>query len=186
MCPKPITALAGRSVKVTPRRMRSDSGELLCLLAWYPLQSFKSGALNASEGGTGYVKERSQHKQDLQKFWKGQSKSVKKKINLPSAIPPPINYSDLDKSTTTTKSFTARTPSPVKKLTHQFDDNIKSYPRPTFKSYDKSYDISNEEAVRGALKNNVFDIFISLQLRMQTFSFLKVMSIHHTSCHKYI
>ncbi|CAI2168497.1 4326_t:CDS:2 [Funneliformis geosporum] len=103
---------------------------------------------------TKIVKERSQHKQDLQKFWKGQSKSVKKKINLPSAIPPPINYSDLDKSTTTTKSFTARTPSPVKKLTHQFDDNIKSYPRPTFKSYDKSYDISNEEAVRGALKNN--------------------------------
>ncbi|CAI2187350.1 20457_t:CDS:2 [Funneliformis geosporum] len=118
---------------------------------------------NASEGRTGCVNERSQHKKDMQKFWKGAIKEREKENQLAiwkkgkkrrltelelSAIPPPIYYPDLDKSTTTT-------PSPVKKLTlYQFDLYIKLYPRPTFKSYDKSYDISNEEAVRGALKNN--------------------------------
>ncbi len=40
---------------------------------------------------------------------------------------------------------------------YQFDNNIRKYPQPSFKTYDKSYDISNEEDVRGALKNNIFD-----------------------------
>lgn len=82
-----------------------------------------------------------------------------------SIIPPPIHYPDLDKSTTTTKSTTARTPSPVKLWksfigevqSYQFDDSIKQYPRPSFKTYNEPYDISNEEDVRGALKNNIFD-----------------------------
>ncbi|CAI2189768.1 9503_t:CDS:2 [Funneliformis geosporum] len=127
--------------------------------------------------------ERSQHKKFLQTFWKGVIKECEKKnqpatepkkkgkkqrlteLEFLSAIPPTIYYPDLDKSTTTTKSSTARTPSPVKLWnsfleevnSYQLDDNIKRYSRPIFKSYDKSYDISNEEDVRGALKNNVFD-----------------------------
>ncbi|CAG8562636.1 4256_t:CDS:2 [Scutellospora calospora] len=96
---------------------------------------------------------------------KKRKRTVKTEFELLTTTPPPIYYPDLDKSTTTTKSSTARTPSPVKLWDsfleeanlYQFDDNIKKYPRPTFKSYNKPYDISNEEDVRGALKNNIFD-----------------------------
>ncbi|CAG8529719.1 4399_t:CDS:10 [Ambispora gerdemannii] len=86
-------------------------------------------------------------------YWKGVLRECEKENLVPISA---------DKSTITTKSTTARTPFSVESWTSffkevQFDDNIRRYPQPSFKNYDKSYDISNEEDVRGALKNNVFD-----------------------------
>ncbi|CAG8489624.1 538_t:CDS:2 [Funneliformis mosseae] len=67
---------------------------------------------------------------------KKQDQSKKTELEFLSTIPPTIFYPDLEKSTSTTKSSTARTSLPI---------------------YDKSYVISNEDDVRGALKNNLLD-----------------------------
>ena len=81
------------------------------------------------------------------------------------AIPPPIYYPDLKKSTITTKSSTARTPDPVRSWTsfvkqvesHEFDKTLKQGKKPDFRQYDDVDDISNEEDVRQALSVNMFE-----------------------------
>ncbi|CAG8632382.1 5977_t:CDS:2 [Funneliformis caledonium] len=81
------------------------------------------------------------------------------------AIPPPIYYPDLKKSTITTKSSTARTPDPVRNWTsfvekvesHEFDKTLKQGKKPDFRQYDDVDDISNEEDVRQALSVNMFE-----------------------------
>ncbi|CAG8725921.1 4783_t:CDS:2, partial [Funneliformis mosseae] len=93
----------------------------------------------------------------LRKKRKKQNQMKKTELELLSTIPPPIYgasvyideapyYPDFDKSTSTIKSSTARTPLPIKCWASFFDE-----------TYDKGYDISNEEDVRGALKNNLLD-----------------------------
>ncbi|CAG8751929.1 10425_t:CDS:2, partial [Racocetra persica] len=76
-----------------------------------------------------------------------------------------VNSERVNDGTATTKSSTARTPLPVKLWcsfinevnSYEVNDDDEIYPCPTFKKYNNPYDISNEEDVRGALKNNVFD-----------------------------
>ncbi|CAG8847323.1 5561_t:CDS:2, partial [Racocetra persica] len=92
-------------------------------------------------------------------------KRKKTELEVLSNIPPSIHYPKLDKSTSTTKASTARTPFPVMSWTsfieevrsHQFNNTHRRYPPPLFKKYNKTYDISNEEDVRCALKNNILD-----------------------------
>ncbi|CAG8553579.1 3183_t:CDS:2, partial [Racocetra persica] len=96
---------------------------------------------------------------------KKQKRGSKTELEFLSKIPPPIYYPNLDKGTTTTISPISRTPSSVKLWSsflnsvksHQFDSNAKQYASPRFKDYNQIYNISNEEDVRGALKNNILD-----------------------------
>ncbi|CAG8601406.1 2617_t:CDS:2 [Diversispora eburnea] len=121
---------------------------------------------------------------ELRKKRKKQRQTYKTELEVLSTIPPPIYYPDLDKCTTTTKSTTARKPFPVESWTsfldevqsYELDDKIKQYPRPSFKTYDKSYDISNEEDVRGALKNNIFDNLHIITTSQQQIEFFKRIS----------
>ncbi|CAG8653521.1 7074_t:CDS:2 [Dentiscutata erythropus] len=82
-----------------------------------------------------------------------EKKQGKTESEFLSAIPLAIYYPKLDKGITTTISATAKTPISIK-FWCMFQNNIKSYQvnsstkqytSPQFKSYDKLYDISNED-----------------------------------------
>ncbi|CAG8523249.1 13885_t:CDS:2 [Cetraspora pellucida] len=112
-----------------------------------------------------------------------QKHTYKTELEVLSTIPPPIYYPDLDEYTNT-KSTMARKPFSVKSWTSfidevqscELDDKIKQYSRPSFKTY-RSYDISNEEDVREALKNIIFDNLHMITTSQQQIEFYKRISM---------